>query len=651
MAAALGGRAWLLLGSFFLLLSLGWFLSRLFGVEIDTSVTERDAVAAGPPNILLLVADDLGYNDTSAFGATGIETPALEDIAQQGVSFRRHYAHATCTPSRVALLTGRHAERFGFRHDGMEIPLEIVTLPEALRSNGYSTHLVGKWHAGEMREQSLPLAQGFDSYFGFHNQWALAAQLPRGEYAYVKPTYINPLLREGHAEPTKHQGHLTDILGERTQAIIKSGMRADSPWFIYHGFLAPHAPIEPAQRYAKQFPDTPEGRYRALVRHLDDTVAGFMRTLEETGQADNTVVIFVSDNGGTNLERDNNYPFFGRKNETYEGSVRTPLLMRLPKLQAAGEVINAVVMNTDIYPTVMALAGAQVTDRLDGSNLMPLLHGGSIGERLLSWEQYHWNINALSYTVLDETGRWRLSSMYGLTPALYDLQGDMRGRTDVASTHTENTNALQIKYRERQWALSQFYPREVKRGEKTLYTGWDMQRTPLHHGFSLGLAFSKQQLADDAGTVLAQQKDLWTLTLDAGREIRLKIGDQQLDGGYLDDRACQEIVITGNYQPAARVAAIAEAYRLKLYVNGQLRDILKTVPKNYPRLARAHHATEIWHGGRAVFSNASVSTAREIYYPERLPEEHRALFAASYQRDELEYPRMEYLSRNLCGEN
>lgn len=652
MALPLGGRAWPLPWYFLMLLSLGWFLSRLLGIETDASVDELEDTISGKPNILLLVADDLGYNDTSAFAESGIETPALEQIAQQGVRFHRHYAHSTCSPSRVALLTGRHAERFGFRHGGLEIPPEITTLPEALRAQGYSTHLVGKWHAGEAREQSLPLAQGFDSYFGFHNQWALSGRSPTGEYRYVKPTYINPFLRDGKATPQQYQGHLTDILSERTKALIESMAGKDSPWFIYHGFLAPHAPIEVEAHYAKQFPDTPEGRYRALVKHLDDTVAGFMRQLEETGQLDNTVIVFVSDNGGTNLERDNNYPFYGRKSETYEGSLRTPLMIRLPKLQAAGEAVNAIVMNTDIYPTILALAGTQATESLDGKNLMPLLMGESIESRVLSWDQYLWNIDALSYSLLDETGRWRLSSMYGLEPKLFDLQANPAGGDDVADQNPAVVKALTDKYRSNQRRLARFMPRQQQRDEKTFFYGWDMQRTPLYYGFTLGLGFALDKLNESAAKShsleLAAQGALWSLIYDEDDGLLLTMGEAELHGGKLTQSDCQAIVISGNYQPPANIAPVPQSYRLKLYVGDQLRDITTDVPNLNRRLQYASEPTVVSAGGNAIFLSMPVSSPTEMYHPERLEPETHDLFIQSWQKGVLEQPRIQSLLSQLC---
>lgn len=649
MTIPLGKQAHRVPWYLFILLMLGWLLSKLPLVQTQSLADVADTKEVLRPNILMLVADDLGYNDTGIYQTSDAPTPAINALAKEGVRFSRHYAHATCSPSRVAMLTGRQAERFGFRHSGMEIPPEVTTLPEALKTLGYSTHLVGKWHAGEIRRESLPLAQGFDSYFGFHNQWELGSADITAVKGYVKPTYINPYLRDGELPPKQYEGHLTDLLAEKTRALIKSKANINTPWFIYHGFLAPHAPIQPAARFAKHYAKNPEGKYLALLAQFDAAVSDIMRTLKESGQDKNTLVIVVSDNGGTSNERDNNHPFYGRKNESYEGSFRTPLVLYWPGQLPATQV-DEKVMNTDIYPTVLALLGEQTKEILDGISVLPVLSGQRLPLRSMSWEQYQWNINALTYSFLSDDGRWRMSSMFGLKPTLYNLDQEARGERDMAFEHSEKVADLQKQYRTRQWELAQFFPHLNERDGSRLYTGWDMQRTPLYHGLSLGFAFEGERLPSQDMAVLARQEGLWRLELERGHKLVLTLGDQKLHGGDLSGNTCHEIVLTGNFQPSALVAPIPEAYRLKLYVNGQLRDILKKQPKNYPRIAKATNATEVNYGGKAVFSTLPVSTPNEVYYPEHLPQEHQVLFQTAYQQDELEYPRMKYLSKQLCGE-
>ena len=195
------------------------FFSWLLTVKnfaLDWTDSTRESQDLTQPNILLIVVDDLGYDDTSAINSSGLPTPNIKQLAQQGVTFRRHYADATCTPSRVAILTGRYPERSGFRPVGPEIPAEFSTIAEQLSTAGYATYLTGKWHAGEDRVEAWPGNKGFDQWFGFLNQWELAGEVSDLNVGNRRPTYRNPMLRKNGGELTPHNGHLTDILTDHT---------------------------------------------------------------------------------------------------------------------------------------------------------------------------------------------------------------------------------------------------------------------------------------------------------------------------------------------------------------------------------------------------------------------------------------------------
>ena len=261
-------------------------------LSLTQSATETATQAK--PNILLIVADDLGYNDTSALTPGGLPTPNLERLAHEGIIFRRHYADATCTPSRVAIMTGRYPERSGFRPIGGEIPAEYSTIAERLRSAGYETYLTGKWHAGEARQHAWPNSKGFPEWFGFLNQWETAGIVAASESGKLRPTYRDPMLRTNGGALAQHSGHLTDILAAHTISKVQQLQQREKPWFIYHAFLAPHQPIQPAEHFAQRHPDTAEGRYTALVAQMDDAVGRILEVVDR----DRTLVVFVSDNGG-----------------------------------------------------------------------------------------------------------------------------------------------------------------------------------------------------------------------------------------------------------------------------------------------------------------------------------------------------------------
>ena len=401
----------------FVLLFFGLFSIKNVLLSWTRSAAE-DALAPAHPNILMIVVDDLGYNDTSAINSGGLPTPNIKQLAQEGMTFRRHYADSTCTPSRVAMLTGRYAERSGFRPVGTQIPAEYPTIAQQLQEVGYTSYLTGKWHAGEEGPLAQPEHKGFDEWFGFLNQFELSGEVAAANTSEMRPTYRNPMLRVNGGQQKRYDGHLTDILTDHTIKKLQALQGKGESWFLYHAFLAPHHPIQPAERYAKRFADTPEGKYIALVTQLDDAVGRILEVVDR----EKTLVIFVSDNGGTNVQRDNNFPFFGRKNQPLEGAYRTPLIFAWPGVVPQGRFSNDVVMNVDIYPTILAAVHAAPPPGLDGLSLWGLLLKDiPIKQRSRGWEAYHPNINSVSYSFLAAPGDWRLSSRQGATSDLFHL--------------------------------------------------------------------------------------------------------------------------------------------------------------------------------------------------------------------------------------
>ncbi|MEZ5569769.1 MAG: sulfatase-like hydrolase/transferase [Halioglobus sp.] len=633
------------------MLSLTW-LSGLFIDAREQSETAQQETADRRPNILLLVADDLGYNDISAINRGGLATPGIDQLAAEGVIFTRHYADSTCTPSRVAILSGRYAERSGFRPVGNEIPNEFPTIAQRLQESGYRTYLTGKWHAGEARRAAWPDQKGFDAWYGFLNQFELSEAPSPADARGRRPRYHDPLLRDNGGEPVRRRGHLTDILTEHTLRKIQEFEASETPWFIYHGFLAPHAPIQPAQRYRQRFPDTPAGAYAALVTQLDDAVARIVAAVDRS----NTLVIFVSDNGGTNAQRDNNYPFFGRKSEVYEGSYRTPLIMRWPDAIPANLRLNDIVMNVDIYPTILAAAKLPPSTGIDGMNLWPVIsQNAQLPPRQRSWETFSSNVNSLSFGFLSQEGAWRLASHNGLAPELFNLRHRPNGDRDVGANEPGMVAALTPLFWKTHHAKSTLAVVEAPGAseDQRFYTGFDAMRTPFRYGFAIGLEVGplpdkELRAAIGQQRLLAGQQGHWELRYISGHGLEWQLGESRLRDPHFEPGQCNSIVLTGYLEPRANLAVRAPRSVLKLYSDGFLRDFSSDAAISaLPSGRQLETPTFVNFGGRAVFSNMLLSSFADPYTPE-VAEQFAGYYRSAYRDHSLMLADVRVLSGQLC---
>jgi arylsulfatase A-like enzyme len=630
------------------------FFSWLLSVKsfvLDWANPSRESQSSAAPNILMIVVDDLGYDDTTAINSGGLPTPNLKQLAQEGVTFRRHYADSTCTPSRVAMLTGRYPERSGFRPVGSEIPEEFSTIGEQLRDAGYSTYLTGKWHAGEERLIAWPQNKGFDHWFGFLNQFELSGEIKASDRGQRKPTYRNPMLRENGGSLKQHSGHLTDILTDHTIQKLEALRGADKPWFLYHAFLAPHQPIQPAERYAEKFPDTPEGKYTALVTQLDDAIGRILQAIDR----ESTLVVFVSDNGGTNRERNNNFPFFGKKSEMFEGAFRTPLILSWPGFIPQERTVDDVVMNVDIYPTLLAAAKIEAPENLDGTNLWPLfLHEGAVGTRSRSWEVYSANVNTLSYSFLSSSGDWRLATSEGLFQGLFHLRDNPSGESNVASQYEESLTELTTAFWREHWRKSLIAVSEHtgSNASQTLFSGFDAMRTPYRHGFTIGLEIGPlpKALSQESGQsvhILAGQENVWELRFNVGQGLEWQMGNTILKDSHFEPSQCNAIILTGYFEPKGHLAKREPQSTMKLYSSGFLRDAHSDVPYNPADNEALQQPTFVNFHGQAKFSNMMLSSFADSYSPRLLPQ-FMELYTSAFSEQRLSIADVAMMDAELC---
>ncbi len=433
-------------------------LATLLALAACSAPAEPPAGLAGEPperrpNILLIVADDLGYGDLGVYGSRTIATPHLDRLAREGMRFTSFYANGpTCAPTRVALLTGRYPQRFGLygrlRVDSTwGLPPDAPTLPQLLSSAGYETVHVGKWHVGHAEETFRPLARGFDRFFGFLH----AHHLPK--------TYRDPRLSRGDGPGEVRPGHLTDLLAEETETFLRRRGGAGAPFFLNLWTFSPHKPLEPPPRWAARHDDTVAGRYAAQVAALDENVGRLLAVLDDTGLAADTVVVFLSDNGGArDTHGGRNGPFRGAKNQLSEGGIRVPMIVRWPGRVAAGVVSDGLVASFDLLPTIAELAGADLTGvPIDGRSLAALLGGGADDfDGPLFWDDVHAGERRFAV----RRGHFKLRSEKGRT-TLYDVEADPGETADLAVAHPEIVAELTAAHRV--WRARLPPPAEVHR--------------------------------------------------------------------------------------------------------------------------------------------------------------------------------------------
>lgn len=395
--------------------------------------TNAKASEGAPPNIVIIMADDLGWGDVGANGADLITTPNIDRLAKEGVRLTSFYAGSNiCTPSRAALLTGRYPIRSGMQHvimphtdDGL--PQSEITLPELLKTVGYATGMVGKWHLGH-RDKYWPTNHGFDEFLGvaYSNDMA------------PFDLYRHKTVVQSPAE----QEQLTTRYARAAREFIMANK--DSPFFLYVAETFPHLPLHA--------PDQARGRSKAslygyVVQHLDRGVGVILNALAEAGIAENTLIVITSDNGPW-FEGDAG-DFRDRKGGTYEGGYRVPFVARWPARFPAGHVSDAMAMNIDLLPTIATLAGAAIPDDrpIDGRDLTPLLSGGdeSPHEILFFFDGNH------VAAVRDRRFKLVLRDFYRTFPIpfekfgarlLFDLEQDPRERFNFRSDFPEVTAEL-----------------------------------------------------------------------------------------------------------------------------------------------------------------------------------------------------------------
>jgi len=423
------------------------------------------ALAADKPNILVIVADDLGYADIGVHGGTLVPTPNIDALAASGIRCTNGYVSCPyCSPTRAGFLTGRYQTRFGHEfnpHVGDEtklgLPLDEKTIADYLRAAGYSTSLVGKWHQG-FSPAHHPQSRGFDEFFGFlgggHN-FILHKEAAPG----FGSAYSHDMIYRGR-EVQRLDGYTTDLFTDEAIQFIDG--QKSKPWFLYLAHHAVHTPLEIVDKHQSRIPaevtDASRRGYLSLLLGLDDAIGRVTSHLKQTGQDKNTLIFFFSDNGGptmkgTTINASRNTPLRGSKRTTLEGGIRVPFMVRWPGHVPSGKSYDNPVITLDIVPTILAATNTKAGDdaQLDGVDLAPYLNGEKSEKPhdTLCWRfgpqmairQGDWKLVRYDPVVDGDKGK--------ATPAkLYNLKEDIGESHDLISSQPDTAKKLQAAWDE-----------------------------------------------------------------------------------------------------------------------------------------------------------------------------------------------------------
>ena len=446
------------------------------------------------PNIILIVADDLGYNDISTFGGGLIETPNIDQLAAEGAVFTQSYSGAsTCAPSRAMMMTGRYPTRTGFEftptpagmgnvvssisqqmnnnlppsfydqaleatqpaYELKGLPAEEVTVAETLKASGYYTAHVGKWHLGQDNGMA-PHQQGFDDsllmssglYLPEDDSNVVNAKLPFDpidQFLWAAMTYANSF-NSVDTDRFKPKGYLTDYWTDESVNVIKANK--NRPFFLYLAHWGPHTPLQATREDYEAVGDIKPHRkrvYAGMVRAIDRSVGRILDTLEEEGLSDNTMIIFTSDNGGAGYIGipEVNQPFRGWKITMFEGGLRVPMMIKWPSKIAAGTVVETPVAHIDVMPTIAAAAGASQPAGvvIDGLSTLPLMinqDAANWTRETLFWQNGHYQVV--------RHGDWKLQvndrPTDGLQHWLFDLAADPTEQDNLATSRPDIVKQL-----------------------------------------------------------------------------------------------------------------------------------------------------------------------------------------------------------------
>ena len=436
---------------------------KVAGIGVAAIASEGLSMGMGKgkrPNIIYIMADDLGYGDLGCYGQTKINTPNIDRIAEEGMKFTQYYAGSTvCAPSRCSLMTGLHTGHTFIRGNRevkpegqWPMPGDTVTVGKLMQREGYRTGMMGKWGLGGPGSEGEPSSQGFDYWYGYNCQREAHSFYPQHLWRNREKVILEKN-KDGKRETYSH-----DLIAEESLGFIKRNK--DKPFFLYLPFTIPHAelavPEDSLNEYKGKFEEknykgghyykqaTPRAAYAAMVTRMDGDVGRILDLLEELGIDDNTIVMFTSDNGphgeGGNDHKffNSNGPLRGMKRDLYEGGIRVPLVVRWPAKVKAGQVSDHIAAFWDLLPTCVELAGGKAPNEIDGISFAPELKGKPQQKH----EYMYWEFHEYGGKQAVRIGKWKgvrqnVRKLPDGPIELYDLDADIEEQNNIAAKHPE----------------------------------------------------------------------------------------------------------------------------------------------------------------------------------------------------------------------
>ena len=410
-----------------LIISLVCF-SILFSCSIDSD---------SKPNIIIILADDAGYSDFGFMGSDEIKTPNIDQLALDGVTFNNAYVSASvCSPSRAGLLTGMYQQRFGHECNldsdvNNSFDPNQITIAEALKTEGYNTGLIGKWHLGD-KTQNHPLKNGFDYFWGFisgaRNYFYDPNEKSRNSIRNVVENYSE----------TNFEGYLTDVLGNKAVNFIDKNHQSNTPFFLFLSFNAPHTPMQAKNEVLEKFKDNPRSVYASMMWSMDEAIGNVIDGLKENNQYDNTIIYFLSDNGAAMSNDASPFPFKGWKGNQYEGGIKTPMIMTWKNKIKSNTQFDGFISALDIFKTSLEASNVnkEFMINADGKNIMNFLNDNNIKNENLFWRK--------DKMATVRSGNYKLIRLNDTSTVLYNIKKNYFEDDNIKSKQSKIHDSLLI---------------------------------------------------------------------------------------------------------------------------------------------------------------------------------------------------------------